>query len=316
MTQNVGGIRTECKKRGGPKFGTIRKLVSPTTDFVILTETKALPSKIQKCKLKYGLRPSLFTTLEAARGGVAIFSHPTHELVAGSTRISTPDGHYALAVYIVKGIKVIVGGVYGCPENNDPLSAAIITSLKADISELKFLHNTSFVIVGGDFNCVLSVADTSSNRVLKHQASAALHDLIAEHDLLDLANSNNSKKHTWFRRGDTESSSRIDYIFTNIRAENTKFSTHLTIFDHTCLSVKIAPSPFSKNSTMKDYILSSDQFLIQSSEIIQQILAPLGIPTELAPPPLTSCKVRGRKRGKIPPSTRSPSLQQSQSKGL
>jgi exonuclease III len=55
----------------------------------------------------------------------------------------------------------VIIGVYCLSENNDWESAAVIQEVSSIASELKLLYNTRHVIIGGDFNVMISPEDSN-----------------------------------------------------------------------------------------------------------------------------------------------------------
>ncbi len=100
-TQNVGGMRGEFQLKRGPKLAMIRKLTSPSTDFLILTEIRADQRAILNTKIKYNLKPSHFSASQCPRGGVLICANQTHTKMEGRERQSETPGHiqWARKVY-------------------------------------------------------------------------------------------------------------------------------------------------------------------------------------------------------------------------
>jgi hypothetical protein len=78
-TQNVGGMRGEFQLKRGPKISMIRKLVTPYTDFLILTEIRADQRAIMNTRIKYGICPSHFSASQHPRGGVLICANQKHK---------------------------------------------------------------------------------------------------------------------------------------------------------------------------------------------------------------------------------------------
>jgi len=70
--RRLGGIRGEFQLKKGPKLSMTRKLITPTTDFLVFTEIRADQRAIKNTKLKYNLRPSHFSASQHPRGGVLI----------------------------------------------------------------------------------------------------------------------------------------------------------------------------------------------------------------------------------------------------
>jgi exonuclease III len=228
----VGGIRLEGNRGGGPKIGVIKNLITPKTDFVLLSETKCAVQNICKLKLKYNIKLSISSdNRNHAAAGLAIFAKSEHKLLEGSVRHSVPQGHSVTGVYSVRGTHIIVSGVYGVSENNDRLAAAVFENLIEQIDELKLLYNTNYVIAAGDFNCGLSDEDFST-RNNKPRTTTEMLRLMEDNDLLDMGTVTGKNGHTYFRRGNNKISSRIDFIFTNLRPPSTKFFKQPTIFDH------------------------------------------------------------------------------------
>jgi exonuclease III len=276
-------MRGEFQLKKGPKISMIRKLVTPHTDFLILTEIRADQRAIMNTKIKYGIRPSHFSTSQHPRGGVLICANQNHKKMAGSERQSTTPGHIAAAVYEVKKSRTVVLGIYGISENNDRLSANTIREASSILTDLKILYNTQHVIVAGDFNAVLEPEDSSSREIRKRATSAALHLLIERHSLTDLARKSNKIEHTWFKKGIISQSSRIDLILTSIPIINLKTSNTHTFFDHTFLTATLSQAKSPHVTPMKDYIIGSDEFLIRAIDLIEQHIATTSKPKRNTP---------------------------------
>ncbi len=87
------------------------------------------------------------------------------------------------------------------------------------------------------------------------------------HDLQYLAAAANKLTRTWYRRN-SDQSSRIDMFFSSIPMDNLQFETAFTTFDHVHLTASFGQRPTKAEPAMKDYILGSDEYLIQVEEII------------------------------------------------
>ena len=245
----------------------LRKLVTPQTDFLILTETKAHPTALTRIKLRYGMKISHHSSHQQARKGVIIINKPEHSMMEGSNRESQEPGHIAAAVYEVNKSRTVIIGVYGVSENNDRSSANLIQEVSEIARELKHLYNTQHLIVAGDFNAVLSPEDSNDFHIRKARTSGKIHLLLEQHNLLDLAAVANKRTHTWFRRN-SDQSSRIDMILSSIPMDNLKFDTTFTTFDHVHLTATFGQLRPKVEPSMKDHILGSDEYLIQAQDII------------------------------------------------
>ncbi len=154
-------MRVEFQAKEGPKLSMIRTLITPHTDFLILTETRAHPSDLMqrnstRIRLRHGMKISNHFSHPQARKGVIICSKPEHVLMEWSAWESENIGHIAAAVYEIRKSCTGIIGVSGLSENNDRESAAVIQEASNIAVELKLLYNTRHVVVGGDFNAVLS----------------------------------------------------------------------------------------------------------------------------------------------------------------
>ena len=169
----------------------IRKSITNETHFLILTETKTPIQKFKYKKMKYRLQPTLISGKETCQTGVAIYSHPSYQLIHTSSRFSSNPGHFACGIYDNHGSKVLVGAVYGEPSQADQQSAAIFKELNDTLSELTALYEINNIILAGDFNITFQPSDTTSsintyvNRKLR--AKQVLYNLLERFQLVDAA---------------------------------------------------------------------------------------------------------------------------------
>ncbi len=282
-TQNVGGMRGEFQLKTGPKLAMLRSLITPSTDFLILTETKADHRAIKNTKLRFDLRVSHFSASPHPRGGVVICAKEIHKKLEASERESATPGHIAAAVYEIRKSRTVVIGVYGISDNNDRLSAATIMEISTIADELKLLFNTQHLMIAGDFNAILENEDSSSGMIRKRAANAALHALIDRHNLIDMAIKGNKREHTWFQRGINALSSRLDMILTNIPTSSVTIQNAHTIFDHVHLTCIMSQVKSNKIPPMKDYIIGSDEYLIRAIDDIQTLIEQTSRPAAVLP---------------------------------
>ena len=161
-----------------------------------------------------------------------VFSKKEHKLIPDSVRYSQSPGHFAVGVYEVKTSRVIVGGVYGCSESGDRQSLTIIQDLRDRIQELSHVFHTRTVLLAGDFNATLTVADANNQVINKPNTVQAIAALMEDHQLIDLGSNAGCLTHTWHRRDSSGQSSRIDLILTNIPMQRRQYKLTQTIFDH------------------------------------------------------------------------------------
>ena len=270
-TQNVGGMRGEFQTGFGPKQAVLRQLLRRDINFVILTEVKAKERHLGRFKLKYNLRPTMHSLHEEAHGGVIIYSHRGHSIIEGSQREATRVGHIAAAVYMVKGTRTVVAGVYGDPSSNDRTSVELMEELDEILEELQHVYHTRTVIIAGDFNATMHPRDANAGtNTAKPRTARKLTDIMSNHNLTDLALAANRPWHTWFRPSNQGQSSRIDLILTSMTCTPPRVNTTLLTFDHVFLEASFNVAPADRTTTMRDYILGSDEYLIKSQEMIEE----------------------------------------------
>ncbi len=91
---------------------------------------------------------------------------------------------------------------------------------------------------------------------------------------MDIGQKVKNTQHTWFRKDSSGQSSRLDYIFSSVPIRQAKMMSTFSIFDHVYLEAVLNPSRQVKQMTMKDFILGSDEFLIQSHELLVSLILP------------------------------------------
>ena len=101
--------------------------------------------------------------------------------------------------------------------------------------------------------------------------------LLENHNLVDLGYLKGEAKHTWHRRGNSDQSSRIDYILTNIPTKGLEMikprtENLFTIFDHSYLAAQFGQKIPKIPVSMKDHILGSEEFLITANDHIASLL--------------------------------------------
>jgi hypothetical protein len=121
--------------------------------------------------------------------------------------------------------------------------------------------------VAGDFNAVLSPADSNDHHIRKTRTLGKLHLLLEHPNLTDLAIAANKQSHTWYQRNSNQSS-RIDMILFSIPMNNLRFDTTYTTFDHLFIKATFGQIRPKVEPTMKDHILGTDEYLIRAQETV------------------------------------------------
>jgi phospholipid N-methyltransferase len=195
-------------------------------------------------------------------------------------------------VFEINNLPTIVVGVYGNSESSDRASLRIIEELRLFLRELSHVYQTQRILLAGDFNVALGEADSNSGNTHKPLTSALLHDIIMDYQLVDIGQKVRNTQHTWFRKDSSGQSSRLDYVFSSVPMRQAKLTSTFSVFDHVYLEAILNPSRQVKQMTMKDFILGSDEYLIQSHELLSSLLHPYQVaqaahqlPDDTPPPP-------------------------------
>ncbi len=264
-------MKTESERGSGPKLSILRSLVKKKLDFPVLTETRVDVRAVKKLKLRRDLHVTMHSLHQRPRGGVVVFSKKGHKLIPDSVRVSQTPGHFAAGVYEVGNNRIIVVGVYGCSEAGDRPSLMVMNDMRDRIMELSHVFRTHSLILAGDFNATLNATDSNNHTINKPNTVQSLITLMEDHQLIDLGAQTGCLDHTWHRRDSSGHSSRIDLILTNIPMKKGYYALQQTIFDHAFLRGTINFDKKQITHAMKDFVLGSEEFLIRSQEMVEEL---------------------------------------------
>jgi hypothetical protein len=135
--------------------------------------------------------------------------------------------------------------------------------------------------------------DTNSGINKKPLTTALLQTLLQDYHLVDIGAQLNNKSHTLFRRDSSRQSSRIDYLLSSIPMGAAQYRTTFSIFDHTYLEATLNVIKQSKQKTMKDFILGTDEYIIRSQDYLTEALAPYCDPQQPPSPHIDSPTSQG-----------------------
>ena len=237
-----------------------------------MTETRVKPSDVKGTRLRWGLKPILYSLNEGPHKGVIVYAKPNVKLEAHSSRFSSTPGHFVLGVVTLNKSKILIGGVYGESANDDPASLRIIQELNGAIEELKLLYHTNLILIGGDFNVTYRQEDTTSHHNRKTRTSLELLRMMEQHNLIDVALAAGNQEHTWFRTGNNQQSSRLDLILTSISVNKLKYANIPTMLDHNNISANFDPQVRTTKPGQKDFILGSEEYIYKVIESLDEIL--------------------------------------------
>jgi hypothetical protein len=160
----------------------------------------------------------------------------------------------------------------------------VMRDLQLILRELTQVYETQRILIAGDFNAGIEEEDTNIGPNKKPLTTDLLQTLLQDYHLVDIGAKLNNKSHTWFRRDSSGQSSRIDYLLSSIPMGAALYKTTFSVFDHTYPEATLNVAKQSKQKTMKDFILGTDEYIIHSQDYLTELLAPYCDPQQ--PPPL------------------------------
>jgi len=112
------------------------------------------------------------------------------------------------------------------------------------------------------------------NIIRKPRTNEILRRIVDELQLTDVAEATNRNKHTYYRNGDLKTSSRLDFVLSNITYDKIFFDSQPTIFDHHFVEFCITNEQVEKTEIrMKEYILKDPEFLDNFSSEVENLLS-------------------------------------------
>ena len=265
LVQNIGGAGMGSEKRGGNIAPLRMRIHNVKPEVIIVTETRIEDRDYDGKGVFRGYKSVQHSSTGRRAGGVMVFVKRDFKFIEGTARNSR-DGHYTIAAYEYKGDKYIIGGIYGNCTNVDGLSAEIFSKYTDWHRELRLRIGYAHSIVGGDFNLKLDIGNN-----FKPRTTAILRDFMIEMDLIDAGDED--RKPTWRRPHLPKSKSRIDYILHAGIMQKNSFHTTWGRNDHAELlgEFNIGEKKLYK-PILKDWVLTTEEFLEQAPKIIQDVL--------------------------------------------
>ncbi len=259
----------------GPEIQYLKQKVKEQhTDILVINETRARTVDDGMSIFLRGsqLRATMTTVSGRPAAGITVLTGTEIVFIEGSLRESEPAGHFVLGTYKTHGLRIIIGGIYLDSTGQDQLGVQAIQQLAAHIQDLKQLYNTDFVILAGDFNVTLHAEQCHSGRLNKPRTAQELQDLVLEHNLRDVGQTQGITDPTYRRHGDIGVYSRIDYIFTNLN--HSSYTLGWGAMDHAYMSAELEMPTIQQKSLPKvrDWIIGTDRFLRMGRETIVRTL--------------------------------------------
>lgn len=114
------------------------------------------------------------------------------------------EGHWLIAVLKVESYFLILVNVYG--NKSVAQNRQLLRKVTETIAELKVLHPTDFVLLGGDWNMVPDEwEDRWPSKFVTHQYNSLMPDFIRDHSLVDIWRNQNvgKKQYSWYTTNGT-----------------------------------------------------------------------------------------------------------------
>jgi len=224
LAQNIGGAGLG-RERGGGSIAPLRiNIHSKKPEVIVLTETRIDNMDFDGKGVFRGYDLTQHSTGGRRAGGVMIFVKKEFTPIQGTIRNSR-SGHFTIGAYEYKGLRVILGGIYGNCTAADGPSAEVFHEYIEWHRELSVRIGNAHTFIAGDFNIKL---DMQNN--FKPRSTAALIDFMDEFDLTDAGGE--MRAPTWRRPHLPKSRSRIDYILYSSNITRETFDTTWGRGDH------------------------------------------------------------------------------------
>jgi exonuclease III len=245
LSINVMGLRAKLDE-----ITTLARTYRP--DFVFLQETNIGTDDLAaRLTTKLGLRHSLFSLATQHCGsGVAILQTSDSWTITDKNRDS--DGRIATLQIEKDKQKLTLVNIYApASYKNQPSFYDSLDSL------LKTTYNGQSILLGGDFNCVLTNLDIVGGRIEKqiarringlHQLDI-LHNIIETHNLIDAyRNKQTNGKETTHKHFQLNRAGRIDrfYVPSNLKINQIKhIGNTLSFTDHKAVVVTVGATHYN-----------------------------------------------------------------------
>lgn len=255
ITLNVKGINHVVKRRK-----ILSMLKKDKVQVALLQETHLTDSEHLKLKRDW-VGQIYYSSFNSKSRGVAILIHKHLQFTLEKVMQDT-EGRYVVVTGWLYGERVLIGSAYA-PSTFD---SSFYSKLLADIS----LVCPPYVILGGDFNCVLAPeVDHSPPKTLPPTKMAqATKRLCSDLDLFDAWRVINPRdKDFTFFSYPHRSFSRIDYIFVSRLTLDRTTACSIkpcALSDHSLVSIELLPpyyNPLSRHWRLNPSLLSDPTFL-------------------------------------------------------
>lgn len=239
VSLNVKGVNNVIKRQ---KILTFLK--KEKTRIALLSETHL--TDIEHLKLRRTWVGQVFySSYNSKSRGVAILIHRNTPFILEKT-ISDNDGRYVLISGYLYGEQILIGCIYG----PNVYEASFLPKLLSDVTSI----NSSYIVLGGDFNCVFDPCIDQSPPKLSptSRKSVRLQEFCHDLDLFDTWRVTNptERDYTFFSQPH-QTFSRIDFFLSSrlvLDRVKTCSIGICTLSDHSHVSLCISP-PYTDSTS-------------------------------------------------------------------
>ena len=265
LSRNVAGLNRQSKLHQA--LSQARRF-----DVALFQEVKLRTAQVAFIRNKWGSDLVFLSSNNhdnPSRGSLILLSPRLNAKIMHS---ECDDGQFVILVVVIWNETFCIGSFYGSP-GTDAESVIIMNDFANRLENIKTTYNISHFVIGGDWNFVLEVTDSSSER-RKNRVEAACRAFLMDNQLLDIATLQDDQPlHTYFRHGNQNISSRLDRFYCDIHLVNRiKYKLLPRVGDHSPISLEIDGPPPPSLWRFSDTLLDDPKFRQGCSDVIDRVL--------------------------------------------
>ena len=229
-------------------------------DVAFLQETKLRRTRIPFIKAKWGNDHVYHSTTDGpSRGVLTLISSRCSPTVIHEA--TDQNGQYHIILVNIRDSNYLLVNFYGNPDT-DAAAYNTMTALRDTLEGIQQRFTIDNIVMGGDFNLVLSDQDSNSSS-RKPRAEGKLLTILNTFDLFDSAALySNNPKHTYFRHWREATSARYDRFYTTQNlVQGIKFKLLKRTGDHAPIEIRTGDQEIRQNWKFSDSLLSDPAFI-------------------------------------------------------
>ena len=280
LVQNLRGINTKAKRRSALRNARGHPGISSRYDLILYQEVRLRNAKLNTIRSEWGQRGAtdrVFlsgTVGDALRGGVLTLI--SNKLDIQHLDSKTVEGHAIINLFRKHGKTYLIGNIYGNPNANDVESRKVITDIAQKIEEIQDNFDPDYMILAGDWNCVLRDQDTTT-QTRKPQTENALQDLLNTYNLVDIFHHKSPRPTlTWTSDGDPTRKARHDRIYvTPNLLHNSSAQARMSTTDHMSLHSQLLKTKKGiPEWKFDDCLLTDETYTQKLDQALRDIIIP------------------------------------------